>query len=113
MRKLTTALIVSISVFAYNQAHASSELQQTDAMMYYAKQCQKKGGTPYINANRGWQQVSAEYFYAYREQMLNLAVINAMMSGKNVSKEQLLEYLKQNRTQEMRNIENQRIVTCQ
>jgi CTP-dependent riboflavin kinase len=115
MRKIVLAAAVTTSLLSISiQSHASS-LVSLSGMQYFAKNCEKKGGTSYVSNDQGRSMKP----YSYRDIASTLkhskttALLEASMNGQRATEAELDKYLVQTEKAEANKMESAGTLRCQ
>lgn len=115
MQKIVLATAVATSLLSISvQSHASS-LMSLSGMQYFAKNCEKRGGTSYVSNDQGRSMQP----YSYRDIASTLkhskttALLEARMGGQRASEVELDKYLTQTEKAEANKMENAGTLRCQ
>lgn len=115
MRKIVLVAAVTTSLLSISvQSHASS-LVSLSGMQYFAKNCEKRGGTSYVSNDQGRSMQP----YSYRDIASTLkhskttALLEASMSGQRATEADLDKYLAKNEQTEANKMESIGTLRCQ
>lgn len=115
MRKIVLIAAVTTSLLSISvQSHASS-LVSLSGMQYFAKNCEKRGGTSYVSNDQGRSMQP----YSYRDIASTLkhskttALLEASMNGQRATEADLDKYLAKNEQAEANKMESIGTLRCQ